>query len=158
KPLHTFRQSAHAHNADLAPGHQHRSADMGAGGPAPLFGSRRTIGTVAESCSRYDAIADWYVEFTSGWPSEPIALLPDNLVGQRVLDLACGYGRAARRLASRGAEVTAVDLSSKLIAHATAIESTQPLGIRYEHGDVTATDWWDGAAFDGVVCNMALMD
>ena len=26
------------------------------------------------------------------------------------------------------------------------------------YGDATTTDWWDGDPFDGVVCNMALMD
>ena len=117
-----------------------------------------TIGAVAESRSRYDGIADWYVEFTSRWPSEPIARVPDHGAGQRVLDLACGYGTAARYLASRGALVTAVDLSSKLVAHAEAIESKEPLGIRYVHGDARTTDWWDGVVFDGVLCNMALMD
>jgi SAM-dependent methyltransferase len=110
------------------------------------------------SRSRYDGIADWYVEFTAGWPSEPIALLPESVAGQRVLDLACGYGMGARFLAARGAHVTAVDLSSKLLAHAEAIESERPLGIRYVHGDATTTDWWDGVPFDGVLCNMALMD
>ncbi len=54
--------------------------------------------------------------------------------------------------------MTAVDLSSKLVAHAEAIESKEPLGIRYVHGDARTTDWWDGVVFDGVLCNMALMD
>jgi len=31
-------------------------------------------------------------------------------------------------------------------------------GIRYVRGDATATDWWEGVAYDGVQCNMALMD
>ena len=54
--------------------------------------------------------------------------------------------------------MTAVDLSSKLMAHAEAVESKRPLGIRYVRGDVTTTDWWDGVPFDGVLCNLALMD
>lgn len=37
-------------------------------------------------------------------------------------------------------------------------ESTARGGIHYLLGDVTSTDWWDGESFDGVVCNMALMD
>jgi SAM-dependent methyltransferase len=32
------------------------------------------------------------------------------------------------------------------------------LGIQYLQGDVTTTAWWDGRPFDGVLCNMALMD
>jgi SAM-dependent methyltransferase len=51
-----------------------------------------------------------------------------------------------------------VDLSEKLLRHGATIESQQALGIRYIHGDVTTTDWWDGTPFDGVICNMALMD
>jgi SAM-dependent methyltransferase len=84
--------------------------------------------------------------------------LPENLAGERVLDLACAHGTAARYLARHGALVTAVDLSSKLIAHAEMVESEQRLGIRYLHGDATTIDWWDGVPFDGLLCNMALMD
>jgi ubiquinone/menaquinone biosynthesis C-methylase UbiE len=135
-----------------------RAADLSRGNYTHRAHCSPTIGAVTESWSRYDGIADWYVEVTSGWPSEPIALLPDNVAGQRVLDLACGYGTAARYLATRGAQITAVDLSSKLIAHAETLESQRPLGIRYVHGDVTTTDWWDDVPFDGVLCNMALMD
>lgn len=45
-----------------------------------------------------------------------------------------------------------------MLAQATSPESTQRLGIRYMQGDVTTIDWWDGDRFDGVVCDMALMD
>jgi len=120
--------------------------------------SAPTVDAMNQSPSRYDEIADWYVDFTRRWSSEPIALLPDNLTGRRVLDMACGYGTAARYLARLGARVTAVDLSSKLLAHARALEAGQPLGIRYVHGDMTSTDWWDRVPYDGVLCNMALMD
>ena len=108
--------------------------------------------------ARYDAIADWYLEFTKDWDSEPHALLPDDLGGLRVLDLACGYGTTSRYLASRGAQVTGVDLSAGLLSRARQLEAEQPLGIRYIRADATSTDWWDGVAFDGVLCNMALMD
>jgi SAM-dependent methyltransferase len=110
--------------------------------------------------SRYDAIADWYVAFTRDWPREPVAPLPPNIAGQRVLDLACGYGTTSRYLARAGAAVTAVDLSRLLLARAAEIESraAESSTIRYVHGDATDTDWWDGEQFDGVVCNMALMD
>jgi SAM-dependent methyltransferase len=111
-----------------------------------------------ERKARYDAIADWYVEFTATWPSEPVALLPDDVSGQRVLDMACGYGKAAGHLAARGAVVTAVDVSQRLLAHARVLTSHQPASVRFVIGDVTTTDWWDGEPFDGVLCNMALMD
>lgn len=108
--------------------------------------------------ARYDAIAEWYVEFTREWDREPLALLPDDLQGQRVLDLACGYGTASRYLAQRGAHVTGLDLSAAMLARARQMEADEPLGISYLRGDATSTDWWDGVAYDGVLCNMALMD
>jgi len=104
--------------------------------------------------SRYDAIADWYVEFTKDWPPKPVALLPPHVRGQRVVDLACGYGVASRYLADRGAVVTGVDLSAEMLRHASARGSD----VRYVHGDITGTDWWDGEPFDGALSNMALMD
>ncbi|MGI9006391.1 MAG: class I SAM-dependent methyltransferase [Streptosporangiaceae bacterium] len=108
--------------------------------------------------ARYDAIADWYAEFTKDWDDEPFALLPDDLSGQRILDLACGYGPASRYLAQRRARVTGVDVSAGLLSRARQLEADQPLGIRYVHGDASSTGWWDGVSYDGVLCNMALMD
>ena len=113
---------------------------------------------MTETPVRYDDIADWYVEFTGDWDAEPKALLPEDIRGQRVLDLACGYGTGSRYLAQRGARVTGLDLSDRMLARARALEASQPLGIRYVHGDATSALWWDGVPFDGVLCNMALMD
>lgn len=115
-------------------------------------------GEMGSEVSRYDQVADWYVEFTRSWGSEARTLLPEHLLGQRLLDMACGHGALSRVLARSGAVVTAVDLSSSLLAHATQKESTDRLGICYLCADATTTDWWDGNPFDGVVCNMALMD
>ena len=108
--------------------------------------------------ARYDPIADWYAEFTRDWGDQPVALLPDELAGQRILDQGCGLGVAARYLAERGAAVVGVDLSSAMLAHARRAEAEDPLGIDYVNGDATTTAWWDGKAFDGVLSNMALMD
>jgi 2-polyprenyl-3-methyl-5-hydroxy-6-metoxy-1,4-benzoquinol methylase len=83
---------------------------------------------------------------------------PVPLSGQRVLDMGCGLGELSRLLAGRGASVTAVDLSAGMLGRVLDEEAEGPLGIRYLVGDVTTTDWWEGEAFDGVVCNMALMD
>ncbi|MHB8665503.1 MAG: class I SAM-dependent methyltransferase [Acidimicrobiales bacterium] len=113
--------------------------------------------------SRYDPIADWY----PGWVGDGDGLitggvgglLPPAIGGTRLLDVACGHGRASRGLARLGAEVVGVDLSAKLIAQARACEADQPLGITYSAADVTDPDqWWDGALFDAAVCEMAMMD
>lgn len=108
--------------------------------------------------ARYDAIADWYAEVTKDRDDAPVALLPGDLDGLRVLDLACGLGATSRYLAERGARVTGLDTSAGMLARARQMEASHPLGIRYLHGDATSTQWWDGAAYDGVLCNMALMD
>jgi SAM-dependent methyltransferase len=108
--------------------------------------------------ARYDRATNWYVGFARAWAAEARPFLPDDLSGQRVLEMACGLGELSRLLASGGASVTAVDLSANMLGHAKSEDAARPLGIGYLVGDVTTTDWWDGDAFDGIVCNMALMD
>jgi SAM-dependent methyltransferase len=108
--------------------------------------------------ARYDGVADWYVGFTRAWAAEARPVVPSEMPGQRVLDMGCGLGELSRLLAGRGASVWAVDLSAAMLRRAQETEDREPRGIRFLQGDVTTTTWWDGRAFDGVVCNMALMD
>jgi SAM-dependent methyltransferase len=108
--------------------------------------------------SRYDDYAGWYLEYTRHWVPTLAAFLPEVLSGTRVLDLACGWGQLSRDLTARGASVTAVDLAVPLLERAREIEMRTRQGIRYLHGDACALDWWDGDPFDGVVCDMAVMD
>jgi SAM-dependent methyltransferase len=108
--------------------------------------------------ARYDEVAEWYVEFARSWDAALHLLLPDDISGQRVLDLGCGYGRVTRELAQRGARMIGVDVSANLLERARGDEADDPLGITYVQGDATTTEWWDGEAYDGVVCHMALMD
>jgi 2-polyprenyl-3-methyl-5-hydroxy-6-metoxy-1,4-benzoquinol methylase len=81
--------------------------------------------------------------------------------GERILDVACGSGVTARRLAALGARVTAVDFSEALVERARA--RGQPAGPPISYGVADATDEAALAAlgersFDAVVCTMALMD
>lgn len=113
--------------------------------------------------ARYDEIADWYPTWVGGGDgliAEGVGdLLPLTVRGARVLDVACGHGRASRGLARLGADVVGVDLSTELVASARAREVANPLGIDYYAADVADPGgWWDGAFFDGAVCEMALMD
>ena len=108
--------------------------------------------------SRYDDHAAWFVSYTRDWAAGSAPHLPNDLVGARVLDLACGSGPLSQHLADRGAIVTGVELSTPLLDLALADETDQPKGIRYLHGDASTLRWWDHNQFEGVVCNMALTD
>jgi SAM-dependent methyltransferase len=81
--------------------------------------------------------------------------------GERVLDVACGSGVMARRLAVLGGWVTAVDFSAALIERARG--RGQPAGEPITYGVADATDEaalvaLGAGAFDAIVCTMALMD
>jgi len=55
-----------------------------------------------------------------------------EVAGARVLDVGCGSGYFAREMAQRGATVTAIDISPRMIEHARRIDAAEPLGIDYE--------------------------
>ncbi len=95
----------------------------------------------------YDPFADWYDDWLGDGASlgeDPFALplleLVGPVAGQRICDLACGQGRVSRYLADQGAIVVGIDVSNKMLDIARTLATC---------GD---------AEFDGVLCNMALMD
>lgn len=95
------------------------------------------------------------------WPS--MAPLLDLHEGERVLDVACGNGLFARRLAALGAEVVAFDFSPAMLERARARPEGHEGRVRIEYRVVDATD--EAAlialgerAFDAAFSNMALMD
>jgi SAM-dependent methyltransferase len=114
----------------------------------------------------YDEIAGWYDDAIRegalapfhDWIVPITVDLAGGVEGYRVLDLACGQGVVARRLAERGASVLGVDVSEKLLDLARRYERDEPRGIEYERGDARTLDAVPDGAFDGVVCNMSLMD
>jgi len=81
--------------------------------------------------------------------------------GEQVLDIACGAGRLARRMAGMGAVVTAIDQAERFLNRARERTKENKDRIRYLKLDAT-----DPAAvlslgegrFDAAVCTMALMD
>jgi ubiquinone/menaquinone biosynthesis C-methylase UbiE len=87
-----------------------------------------------------------------------VALCGD-VTGLRVLDVGCGSGYLARELARRGARVTAVDLSPRMIEHARRLERAEPLDIELAVADAETIDGTYGAAsFDLVTSCLALQD
>lgn len=115
----------------------------------------------------YDAIAEWYDNFVRTEPLLYEVVIPEtlrlveetgSLADADICDLACGQGVIARALALRGARVTGVDISEKLLslARSRPVTATHAIAWRYDDAQVGRT--LATAAFDGVVCNMALMD
>jgi 2-polyprenyl-3-methyl-5-hydroxy-6-metoxy-1,4-benzoquinol methylase len=81
--------------------------------------------------------------------------------GEQVLDIACGAGRLARRMAGIGAVVTAIDQAERFLNRAR--ERTKENKDRIEYLKLDATDRaailsLGKGRFDAAVCTMALMD
>lgn len=76
--------------------------------------------------------------------------------GQRVLDVGCGTGVAALTAARAGAQVSALDLSPALIAHAQRHAELAQLRVDFQEGDVEALPYEDGA-FDVVLSQFGHM-
>src|SRR5690349_9356232 len=78
--------------------------------------------------------------------------------GERVLEVACGNGEFARRMAELGATVLATDFSEAMLERARAHGG----GVEYRLADATdeaaLTALGDPGSFDAVICNMAVMD
>jgi ubiquinone/menaquinone biosynthesis C-methylase UbiE len=114
--------------------------------------------------SAYDDIAEWYDAWIGTHAMREDAYFPaveallGEVAGQRICDLACGQGRVARYLAERGARVTGIDLSARLLAIARRHEAAQPLGITFAQADARSLAGIADGAFDGVLCFLALMD
>ena len=76
----------------------------------------------------------------------------DPVHGQHVLDLGCGEGYIARQLIQRGAAtVKGIDSSEEMIAGAVALETADPLGIRYRVSDAAELSEFEDGEFDLVV-------
>jgi len=114
--------------------------------------------------SAYDAIAEWYDAWlgSASLADDAVfaaaATLMGDVEGVRVCDLACGQGRVARHLADRGALITGIDSSARLLEIARGYEARQPQRIDYRHDDARVLDSCAESEFDGVVCFMSLMD
>ncbi len=56
--------------------------------------------------------------------------------GLRILDLPCGHGRIARRLAAMGATITGIDRSQLFLEHARADADRHGVAVDYREGDM----------------------
>ncbi|MFD9336558.1 class I SAM-dependent methyltransferase [Streptomyces sp. NPDC060028] len=95
------------------------------------------------SAQQYDEIGEAF----EGFKALPLAQygevpsflsLVGDVRGKSVLDLASGTGFYSREFKRRGAgDVFGVDISGEMVAVAQALEERDPLGVRYEVGDVS---------------------
>jgi ubiquinone/menaquinone biosynthesis C-methylase UbiE len=114
----------------------------------------------------WDRMAEWWDEKQGEdgdrWHrlliEPPFERMIGEVNGLRVLEVACGNGRLARRLAHRGASVVAVDASEAMILHAREREAENPTGTEYLVEDAALLDSLADGSFDLVVAGMALMD
>jgi ubiquinone/menaquinone biosynthesis C-methylase UbiE len=114
----------------------------------------------------WDQMTDWWDEKLGDagdlWHraliDPPLIRLVGEVNGIQILDLACGNGYLSRRFARQGAIVTAVDANAPLIERVRTREKQESLGITYHVADAAHLEMLEDAAFDLVICNMALMD
>jgi SAM-dependent methyltransferase len=69
--------------------------------------------------------------------------------GSQVLDLACGHGRIANRLAAPGARVTGLDATPLFLERAREDAAARGVEVEYVEGDMRAIPWRD--RFDAIV-------
>ncbi len=69
--------------------------------------------------------------------------------GSEVLDVPCGHGRIANRLAARGARVTGLDADAFFLDRARADAAVRGVEVEYVQGDMRELPWSE--RFDAVV-------
>jgi ubiquinone/menaquinone biosynthesis C-methylase UbiE len=116
----------------------------------------------------WDRLADWWDDRIGNgnefqdYLIEPatehlLALKP----GERVLDIGCGAGRFARRIAALGATVIAIDHAERFLnrARERTTESIERIEyLKLDASDPLALMSLGEESFDAAVCTMALMD
>ena len=70
--------------------------------------------------------------------------------GVDLLDLACGHGRIANRLAAKGARVTGLDATPLFLERARADAAARRVEVEYVEGDMRELPW--EGRFDRVLC------
>ena len=124
--------------------------------------------------SDYDAYPAEYAAYVArreeaGADGDPFGILPrmiellGDVAGRRVLDAGCGEGYLARVLAARGARVTGMDLSPRLIELARARgagDAAEAAGgsVEYRVGDLSAPLPAGLGPFDAIASYLVLND
>lgn len=98
-----------------------------------------------------DYLAIFSEDEASGAPEADRAVRLLGLTpGQRVLDVACGYGRHAIHLAKQGLRVVGLDLSAYMLGLAFERTTSEATTARFIRGDMRVLPF--SAVFDAAVC------
>jgi SAM-dependent methyltransferase len=110
--------------------------------------------------SAYEEMAEKFNELIEHKPHNAyydrpntLGLIPETH-GKQILDAACGPGKYAEILMSKGAIVTGFDLSPKMIE--LAIERNKNQGVFFVHDLSMPFEMLETASFDIVLCALAL--
>jgi SAM-dependent methyltransferase len=91
----------------------------------------------------------WLTDERSDQEAEQVWELLGLSAGMEVLDLACGHGRIANRLAERGARVTGLDATPLFLERARADAAACGVEVDYVEGDMRELPWEE--RFDAVL-------
>jgi SAM-dependent methyltransferase len=94
--------------------------------------------------------ADILTDEVSDGQAELIWDLLELEPGAQVLDLACGHGRIANRLAEKGATVTGLDATHRFLDLAREDARVRDVEVDYVEGDMRELPW--EGRFDAVTC------
>lgn len=83
-----------------------------------------------------------------------LALLPESVNGLSILDAACGPGKYAEILLSKGANITGFDISPTMVQ--LAKERNPGRGVFFIHDFSQPLEMFDNESFDVVLCALAL--
>ncbi len=99
-----------------------------------------------------------------GTPHHRSILLPciqrliGNVSGKTLLDAGCGEGYLSRTFARKGASVTSVDISKKLIEKSTELAKDEGLPIEHHVADICDLRMLIDASYDIVLSNLVLLN
>ena len=115
------------------------------------------------STRSWNAIADDWIahadtnDYRNHYLMPRMLAMLGNVTGKTILDLGCGEGGYARELNRRGARVTGVDGSERLIEVARQ-RAPGNVDVSFVHANANALAGIESGSFDIVVASMSLMD